>query len=391
MAPHPPVLGILGGGQLARMTAYAAFRLGLHLHIFDAHGGSPAGEIAHREVVGDVTDHDALIAFGRDCDVVTLESEFVNEKHLAALEAAGVRVHPGSACLALIQDKLVQKQTLLNAGIPVAPFRGVESVEEVIEAGAELGWPLVLKSRRNGYDGYGNATLRSPDDVAEGWRRITSSAERQELYVEAFVPFERELATMVARSTVGEVRLYPIVDTVQVGHICHRVSAPAQVPDPVAERAGEMARAAVEAVGGVGVTGVEMFLLSNGEVIVNELAPRPHNSGHYTIEGCTTSQFENHLRGVMGWPLGDTGLRAPGVVMVNILGREDAEGWAENYPEVLDDPAAHLHLYGKRHSRKGRKMGHITVLASTVEEAIERAESAEQTLRFAVQGQQSTD
>lgn len=382
MASHPPVLGILGGGQLARMTAYAAFRLGLHVHIFDAHGESPAGEIAHREVVGDVADHEALLAFARNCDVVTLESEFVNERHLAALEEAGVRVYPGSRCLSLVQDKLVQKQTLAEQGIPVAPFRAVGSVEEVVEAGGSLGWPLVLKSRRNGYDGYGNATLRSPEDVAEGWSRITASAERQELYVEAFVPFERELATMVARSTTSEVKLYPIVDTVQVGHICHRVTAPAEVPQSVAERAGELARAAVEAVGGVGVTGVEMFLLTSGEIVVNELAPRPHNSGHYTIEGCTVSQFENHVRGVMGWPLGSTGLRAPGVAMVNILGRESGAGWAENYPEVLADPDVHLHLYGKKQSRSGRKMGHVTALASTLSEAIERAERAEQKLRF---------
>jgi len=387
MASHPPVLGILGGGQLARMTAYAAFRLGLHVHIFDAHGSSPAGQIAHSETVGHVADHDALIAFGRSCDVVTLESEFVNERHLAALEAAGVAVHPGSHCLALVQDKLVQKQTLAGAGIPVAPFRAVESEQEVVAAGEELGWPLVLKSRRNGYDGYGNATLHSASEIAEGWQRITASEERRELYVEAFVPFERELATMVARSTTGEVRLYPIVDTVQRNHICHSVSAPADVPQPVALRAAELARAAVEAVGGIGVTGVEMFLLTNGDIVVNELAPRPHNSGHYTIEGCTVSQFENHVRGVMGWPLGDTGLRAPGVVMVNILGRESAAGWAGNYSEVLKNPAVHLHLYGKEQSRKGRKMGHITVLADSVGEALECAERAEATLQFDREGE----
>lgn len=385
-----PTIGILGGGQLARMTAYAALRLGMRVHILERTAGSPAGSIAHKDVAGAPDDHDLLRSFAAECDVVTLESEFINEEHLAEIERAGYALYPGSACVGKIQDKLIQKRTLEDAGIPVARFRRVDTAEDAAAFGEEFGYPFVLKSRRGGYDGYGNATVRSAEEIVPGWERITRGELRNELYCEAFVPFVKELAIMVARGRNGDVALYPVVETVQRNHICHTVTAPARVSAQVAGLAADYAQRAVQAIDGVGIFGVELFVTEGEDVLVNELAPRPHNSGHYTIEGCVTSQFENHIRAVMGWPLGSTALRAPGVAMVNILGREDAVGAVANYADLLRDPDVHLHIYGKEKSRAGRKMGHVTLLAGSVEEAERRAEEAERLLQF-VRSESSVD
>lgn len=377
-----PTLGILGGGQLARMTAYAAFRLGLRVHIMEHTAGSPAGQIAHKEVVGTPDDHTLLLEFASECDVVTLESEFINEEHLSVIERAGGMLFPAAHSVAQIQDKLVQKQTLLEAGVPVAPFEGVTSTDEVRNFGERHGYPFVMKSRRLGYDGYGNATIGSPGEIEAGWEKITRGDSTITIYCEAFVRFTKELAVMIARGRQGDLVIYPLAETVQQNHICHYVTAPAHVGEDAEQAALAYACRGVEAIDGIGIFGVELFLTETGGVLLNEMAPRPHNSGHYTIEGCTTSQFENHVRAVMGWPLGGTSLRAAGVAMANILGREDGSGALANYPVVLRHPHAHLHLYGKTESRKGRKMGHVTALAESVEEALRIAREAEEAVVF---------
>jgi 5-(carboxyamino)imidazole ribonucleotide synthase len=381
MTPDIPTLGILGGGQLARMTAYAAFRLGMRVHIMERFAGSPAGQIAHREVVGDPSDHELLVRFASECSAVTLESEFINEEHLVWIEHAGLALYPGASSVALIQDKLVQKRTLLDAGVPVAPFEGVADPAAAERFGERYGYPFVLKSRRGGYDGYGNATIRSHEEIEAGWEKITKGDTSQELYCEAFVRFTKELAVMIARGRAGDLALYPVVETVQQNHICHYVTAPAAIDDAAREAVIDYGRRSVEAIGGVGIFGIELFLAEDGSVLVNEMAPRPHNSGHYTIEGCVTSQFENHIRAVMGWPLGSTALRAP-AAMANILGDHSGTGSVADYPAALANPSAHLHIYGKAESRKGRKMGHVTVLAGSVEEALAQAIEAERGVRF---------
>ncbi len=382
MLYNPPTLGILGGGQLARMTAIAAFQLGMKVHIMENHANSPAGQIAHREIVADPSDHVALLHFASNCDVITLESEFIEESNLMVIERAGFILYPRAGSVAKIQDKLIQKQTFDDAGIPVAAFSAVANYQEAEDFGKKFGYPFVLKSRRNGYDGYGNATIRKPDDIPNGWEKITQGNPNRELYCEAFIPFVKELAVMVARGANGETALYPVVETVQENHICRTVIAPASVGEPATTLARDYALHAVEVIQGVGIFGVELFLTGDGEVLVNEIAPRPHNSGHYTIEGCVTSQFENHIRAIMGWPLGSTALRAPGVAMVNILGRHNGSGAVANYEEVFADPSVHLHIYGKERSRRGRKMGHITALASSTEEAVRIATKAEEKLMF---------
>lgn len=378
-----PTLGILGGGQLARMTAYAAFRLGMRVHIMERTPGSPAGQIAHKEVIGDPADHPLLLQFASECDAVTLESEFINEEHLAVIEQAGHVLYPRASSVAKIQDKLLQKQTLLAAGVPVAPFQQADTMQQAREFGEQHGYPFVLKARRNGYDGYGNATIRSAENIEHGWNRLSKGSAAGELYCEAFVDFAKELAVMVVRGRTGEFGVYPVVETVQQNHICHYVSVPAAIAPATAEASLDYACRAVEAIDGVGIFGVELFLGNDGSVLVNEMAPRPHNSGHYTIEGSVTSQFENHLRAVMGWPLGSTNLRAPGVAMVNILGDCSGTGALADYIAPLSDARAHLHIYGKAASRTGRKMGHITILADTAEEALGAALATARTVRFA--------
>jgi 5-(carboxyamino)imidazole ribonucleotide synthase len=360
-------IGIFGGGQLAQMLTQAAISLGVETTIFERTPDSPAGRLTQREIIGPWEDAAALERFAAGCDLVTLENEFVDAAILSALEQRGLPALPSAATVALVQDKLAQKERIAAAGVPVPPFRGVGSPGDVLAAAEVLGWPLVLKARRNGYDGYGNATMGGPADVEAAWERLARGAGG--LLVEAWVPFARELAVMVARSRDGETLAYPVVETVQQNHICHVVRAPAALAPTTAAAAVELATRAVEAVGGVGIFGVELFELADGSLLYNEQAPRPHNSGHYSIEGCVTSQFENHLRAVLGWPLGPTGLQAPAVVMVNLLGRRNGPVSDEALRAALAVPGAHLHLYGKREGRVGRKMGHVTALGNSVAEA----------------------
>lgn len=365
---HPMIrLGILGGGQLAQMTTQAAISLGIETAIFERKPDSPAARLTHHQVYGEWTDEAVLRQFADLCDVITLENEFVDAGVLAQLEAWGKPVYPSSKTLGTVQDKLRQKQAMSTVGIAMPQFVGVETPDDVLAAADQFGWPLVLKSRRDGYDGYGNATLHSPDDVQSAFEQL--SAAKGALLVEGWVPFVRELAVMVVRGRDGEVRTYPVVETVQKDHICHVVRAPAAIDAAVVAKAEAIAKQAVTAIDGVGVFGVEMFQLENGDVLYNEIAPRPHNSGHYTIEGCVTSQFENHIRAVLGWSLGSTELVKPAAVMVNVLGGYQGDAPADAAAQALTVPGAHIHIYQKRDVRVGRKMGHVTALAETIADA----------------------
>ncbi|MFN8110735.1 MAG: 5-(carboxyamino)imidazole ribonucleotide synthase [Thermoleophilia bacterium] len=358
-------VGIVGAGQLARMTCLAAWPLGLRVAVLGT-PDEPAAGVAAGLVEGSWQDAEAVARLGAVCDVVTLENEFVDAAALAAVEAAGTPVRPGAAALATVQDKALQKAMLQEAGLPVPQWRVLERPADIGILGRELGWPMVVKARTLGYDGYGNATCRTPEDVAEAMTRLDRGTG---VLAERWVPFRWELAVMVARTTTGTTLPYPVVQTVQRDHVCHEVVAPAAVTDAVAERAREVALRAAEAADALGVMGVELFLMEDGSVLVNELAPRPHNSGHYTIEACETSQFENHLRGVLGLPLGPTRLRMPAAAMVNILGASDGP----SRPDLAATAAvegAHLHLYDKLQVRVRRKMGHVTALGDTAEAAL---------------------
>ncbi len=377
---YPVRLGIIGGGQLARMTAIAALPLGVEVIVLEKNPHSPAARLSPDCIVGDWADRETLLRFAAQCEVITLENEFVDAGALAVLEKAGHQVFPSAKCIAVTQDKFAQKSALQTAGITVPEFCAVKSPEEIIATGTNFGWPVVLKSRRNGYDGKGNFTLKSEADIADGWR--TLGGGKNELMVEAWFPFVKELAVIVTRGRNGATAVYPVVETIQRNHVCHVVKAPAQISDELAQRAASLAKRAVEAVGGIGSFGVEMFLSATGELAINELAPRVHNSGHYTIEACDCSQFENHVRAVLGWPLGNPLMVAPAAVMVNLLGTEKTSGQPRGLDAALLMTGVRLHLYGKLMSGRGRKMGHVTVLENSVEKAQAIAERAAKKIYF---------
>jgi 5-(carboxyamino)imidazole ribonucleotide synthase len=376
----PGRLGILGGGQLARMLAEAASTLGVEVVVMEREAGSPAGRIAAREIAGPWDDTDGLRALADASLAITLENEFVDVAALRWLEAHGARVFPTAATLARCQDKHDQKVAAASAGIAVTRFRAVASADDVIAAGREWGWPLVLKARHNSYDGYGNVTLRGPDAIAPALEALGFPARG--LYVEAWVPFVRELAVMVARGHDGAIVTYPVAETVQERHICRIVRAPAEVTPEVARLATQTASQVVEAFDGVGVFGVELFQTEDDGILFNEIAPRPHNSGHYTIEACVTSQFEHAVRIALGLPLGSAAMVTPAAVMVNVLGRANGPATSEGLDAALAIPGAHVHLYGKLASRTGRKMGHVTALGQTLAEAETRALAAADALRL---------
>ena len=368
----------MGAGNW-RGTALAALPLGCDVVFLERDSNCPAAWLAPRLIVGDWSDPETLMKFAEQVDVITLESEFVSATQLAWLEESSHRVFPTATSIASVQDKLVQKQTLAAAGLTVAAFREVGSMDEVADAAKIVGWPLVLKSRRNGYDGKGNFTLNSSEDVPRGWKKLGGAGG---LLVEAFWPFRHELAVIVTRARQGEMVSYPVAETIQRDHVCHEVRAPADIPAGVATRVTEIARRAVSAVGGIGSFGVELFLSESGEIAINELAPRVHNSGHYTIEACACSQFENHVRAVLGWPLGSTRMIAPAAVMLNLLGTQRGSGRPLGLKGALSVAGAHVHLYGKAMCGVGRKMGHITALGQTTREAMETAQQAANAIHF---------
>jgi 5-(carboxyamino)imidazole ribonucleotide synthase len=368
----PLRIGILGGGQLARMTADAARRLGLETLVLDPDADAPAGQVT-RQVVGPLEPHDALVTFARQIDVATLENEFVHRGVLEYLAERGIMVRPSIHTFAVILDKLHQRAQMSAAGLSATPYAALESPAEVESFAARHGWPVVLKTRSQGYDGRGVAIARDAAGVVPAWQRLGAGA--RPLMAEGFVDFTRELAVMVVRDAHGRALAYPVVETVQEEYVCRIVRAPAAIPQDVAAQARDVALRAVAAIEGVGVFGVELFLGPGSHLSVNELAPRPHNSGHYTIDACVTSQFENHLRAVVGLPLGPTAMTAPAAVMVNLLGTRNGSA-AGLHSGIERRGDAWIHLYGKRELRPGRKMGHVTALGATLDEAERRALAA---------------
>ena len=373
-------LGIIGGGQLAKMLAQSASQFGCEIVVLERREDSPAAAIAAHSVIGDWDNPESLLKLGALADVVTLENEFVDAESLAALEQFGHALRPGSATIRVVQDKLLQKRALADAGLPVPRFAPAPDKKAVLAAAEKFGWPLLLKKRRNGYDGKGNFTLRSAADIDAAWAQLDGNVNA--LFIEEFCHFAFEVAVMIARGRDGQTATYPVVETVQCDHICHLVKAPAAIPAGVAAEVAEIARKAVETTGCVGAMGVELFVDGNGKILINELAPRVHNSGHYTIEACVCSQFENHVRAVLGWPLGSTQMRAPAAAMVNLLGAGKGPGAPRGLAEALAVPGAHVHIYGKALSAPGRKMGHVTALGDTVEEALATAQRAAGLIRF---------
>ena len=375
---------MIGGGQLARMTHQAAIPLGQSLKVLATSQDDPAALVAPHVEIGHHTDLDALKTFAQGCDVVTFDHEHVPGEHLRALAAAGVAVHPGPDALLHAQDKLVMRRKLAGLGLPVPPFAEVTSVADVLHFGAEHGWPCVLKTARGGYDGKGVWVLNTPDGAKRTTTELLDAGSP--LLVEQRVPLRRELAALVARSPFGQGAVWPLVETVQSDGICVQVLAPApDVPEALAQQAQDLALQVADSLGVVGVLAVELFQTDAG-LVVNELAMRPHNSGHWTIEGSRTSQFEQHLRAVLDYPLGSTEQTAPAVVMANVLGAptEPRMGVYERVHHLFARfPHAKVHLYGKA-ERPGRKVGHVTLLGDSMPEVRREAELAAHWLSQAV-------
>lgn len=375
----PPYrIAIIGGGQLGKMMAVAAKQMGFFVSVLDPTPHSPAAQVADHQVVADFTDGEAFSALAKESDVMTYEFEHIDSLSLIALEEQGHAIFPTPKILRLIQNKMTQKETLLSAGIPLPPFEPVRCIEDLRKAASKFGYPLLLKASTGGYDGKGNYLLQKPEDIETGFALF----DKRSVFAEKFVPFACEVSVVVARGRCGEIKSYPLSENEHIDNILHRSIVPAKVTDLIASKAQKVAEAVISVFSGIGVFCVEMFVTKSGEILVNEVAPRPHNSGHYTIEACEVSQFEQHIRAVTGLPLGNTTLRSP-AVMVNILGKEPHDGPAvlEGCSSALSLPGVHLHFYGKKMTLPGRKMGHITVTASDLELALQTADSAMQKLR----------
>lgn len=367
-----PTIGILGAGQLGRMTALAAIRMGLRVRFLAPKPEGSVTGLGELEVA-DWTDRRVLERFAAACDVVTVESEWAPCDLLEPVLPPTCALFPRPRTVITIRDKGRQKAALAAAGLPAPAFRRAATFAEAREAAHSFGFPCLLKRFRGSYDGYGNATVTNDRELEAAW---TALAQEDGALVEAWAPFVNELAVLVARRADGESVTYPVAYTEQRDHRCHAVVVPADVPPDVAERARQVAQAAVEAVDGVGLTAVELFQMRNGDVLVNELAPRPHNTGHYSIDACHASQFENHVRAILGWPLGDPSLKAPCAVMVNVLGRRNGSPALDGYVDALSVPGAAVHIYGKDAVRDKRKMGHVTVTGTVRDDVRRRAEEA---------------
>ncbi len=342
-------LGILGGGQLGRMLSQAASRLGFDVVILDPQDNSPAGRVSRGQIVAAYDDPTALNVFGSVCDVVTFEFENVPAASVERLAEAGALVAPGPTALAVAQDR-VDEKTFLNAvGAPTVAFAAVDSLADLQAALKTLGAPALLKTRREGYDGKGQVWIKSVDEA----EAALASLGGRPAILEARAAFVRELSVIAARGRDGSTAVYPLGENHHAGGILATTLAPAQVDAATQQRAEEIANAVLEGLAYVGVVGIELFDLGNGELLVNEIAPRVHNTGHWTQDGCVCDQFEQHIRAIAGWPLGPTAAHFR-VEMTNLLG-DDIDQW----PQLAAQPDQRLHLYGKTEARPGRKMAHV--------------------------------
>lgn len=348
------VIGILGGGQLGRMLAQAASRLGFDVHIFTPEKDAPASRVATHATVAAYDDLEAVKQFASACDVVTYE--FENVPVATAEAAASVStLRPGTRALEVAQDRLVEKKFINNETAQTVPFAPVSTADELLSGVETIGTPSILKTRRLGYDGKGQVRINSADDADDAFIQIKGAPA----ILEGFARFTRELSVIAARSVNGEVKVFPLAENQHEGGILRHSFAPAPVDDITEAEALKIATALLEALDYVGVLAVELFQLEDGSLLVNEIAPRVHNSGHWTQDGCHCDQFEQHIRAVAGWPLGDPSAHSQ-IEMINLIG-DDAKDWQR----WLKEPGAVLHLYGKREIRDGRKMGHVNVVKAS--------------------------
>lgn len=397
-------IGIVGGGQLARMMIPPAQQLGFTVTVLDPTPNSPAGQIADRQIIAGLDDPKGMEELATHSDFLTLEWELANPELLEKIAKKNISVNPSAQTLQIIKDKYQQKVFLKKAGIPVAPFMEitrdpiaslqddpstssglrdvpVDTSLRIQKAAKKFGYPLLLKAKVGAYDGRGNFLIKNHTDIQKGLQKL----EGKELYVEKFIPFEKELAIMVARSINGKIVTFPVVETIHKNNILQMTIAPAQIDATLITKAETLARKTMKHLKGAGVFGIEMFLThsaSSGQakILVNEIAPRVHNSGHVTIEACTTSQFTQHIRAITGLPLGKTNMLTPAAVMINILGQREGKAEIKGLEKAEKIPGVTVHIYGKTQTKPERKMGHITVVGTTVAACLARARKAKRLL-----------
>lgn len=360
-------IGILGGGQLGRMIILEGRKMGYRFVVLDPTPNSPAGQVADQQLIAPYSDQEAGERLAALSDVILYEFENVDVEVVRYLESQTF-LPQGSWLLKISQNRIQEKNALVEIGVPVAPYQEVRSMTELHQAAEILGYPCVLKNTMGGYDGRGQRIIHSKQEIGAVGEELFSYGEQYVL--ESYIPFTMELSVVVARNSMGEIRTFPVAENIHRRHILHQSIVPARIESAVAKEAEKIARKIAEDWAVVGLVAVEMFLLPTGELIVNEIAPRPHNSGHYTFDACKTSQFEQMIRAVCGLPLGSTQLLSE-VLMVNVLG-EHLPLLMKKLPTLTTDTK--LHLYGKEEAKEGRKMGHITLLTDSVDEALTQFE-----------------
>lgn len=367
-------LGVLGGGQLGRMLIQVAVNYDVHVYVMDSSKTAPCGRLAYDFVEGDIQSYEDVIAFGKDKDVVTVEIEHVNVDALEFLEKKGVKVFPQSRILRLIQDKGLQKQFYQEHNIPTAPFHFIKNREDLASYQSEL--PFVQKLRKGGYDGKGVKVISSAAQLQEGFDEPS--------LIESKVDFKKELSVIVARNEQGEVSAFPVVECEfnEQLNLVEFLFSPADISSEIEEKAIQLGKKVIQDLNLTGLLAVELFLTQDNQLLVNEAAPRTHNSGHHTIECNFVSQFEQHLRAILGLPLGNTELRTAGV-MINLIGEEGYEGHAQydGLEEVMKVKGVYVHLYGKQETKPGRKMGHITLVDTTIEGAKTKARKIQKMIK----------
>lgn len=366
----PAKIGIVGGGQLGKMLCLEAKKMGYQVVVLDPTVASPASQVADRQIVASFSDKESIRQLAKDTDVVTYEFEHIDSEILIDLEAEGYTVYPSGKTLQIIQNKYTQKSFLLQGGLPIPRFSPVSSVQDIEANIKKYGLPLVLKTCTGGYDGKGNAVIRSLEDIENCYSDLGQG--KVPLMIEEFIDFQKEVSIVVARNLNGQIVHYPVVENIHHNSILHLTKAPGQVCKEVEDKIKDISIAVMELFEDIGVFCIEMFVTKDKEVYINEIAPRPHNSGHYTIEGCITSQYEQQLRAITGMPLGSPRQILP-AVMVNILGNSEVRGnyGFEGIDHVLDGEGVYLHLYCKHKTQNLKKIGHITV----INEDIDKAES----------------
>lgn len=372
LIPNEFTVGIIGGGQLGKMIGLEAKRMSMNIAILDPDANCPASTIADKLIIDDFKKESSIRRLAELSDVLTYEIELTNSSVLEELVSENYPVHPSPETLRIIQNKFRQKQFLKDNGIPVARFERIDSLHEIQRKCSEFGYPVILKACEDSYDGRGNFIVHSSEDLERGVRLF-----KRECMIEELVNFSKEVSIMVARNTNGQIQSFPVAENIHNRNILSTTIVPARISELAARKIRELAVKTIESLKGAGIFGIEMFVLDDDSILVNEIAPRPHNSGHYSIEACSISQFEQHIRAIVGLPLSKPRLLCP-AVMINILGNDNFSGGysLENIEKIMNISGLKLHLYGKKITKPQRKLGHMTITDKCLERALFNAKLA---------------